>query len=202
MRSVLAKGISAALHPVGMPLLALVMLKELDPYLTSHPALLLYLTILLSINTAAPALSFWLLRQNGIIADLEVRNRKERVWPFLLVLGYFSLAYGLTKSGPNQLVVPAFYQRMLLSLVIAMASAWVVTLKFKISMHMLAQGGLMAMYLRLGFAIHHIDLSWVSILLLTAGLVGWSRLRLQVHQPLELYFGYALGWAAVWFTFW
>ena len=185
-----------------MPLLALILLQQLDPYLTSHPALFLYLTILLVINTAAPAISFWLMSRNGMISDLDVRKRSERIWPFLLVLGYFSLAYGLTISGPNKLVVPAFYQRILLSLVIAMASAWVVTLKFKISMHMLAQGGLMALYLRIGFALHCIDLRWVSILILAAGLVGWSRLHLKVHKPLELYLGYALGWTAVWFTLW
>ena len=67
-------------------------------------------------------------------------------------------------------------------------------------MHMLAQGGILAVYLHVAMMDHTWDLNWVSVLLLSAGLVGWSRLRLGAHTPAEVYSGFALGLLTVWIT--
>ena len=96
--------------------------------------------------------------------------------------------------------VPLFYQNVLLSLVVAIASAWVVTWKAKISMHMLAQGGIMAVYLRVAMTDQLWDLRWLSALILGAGLVGWSRLQLKAHTPAQVYTGFLLGLLTVWIT--
>ena len=81
----------------------------------------------------------FILKKRGVISDWDIRMRHERPWPFLLVLAYYLMAYVLVVSS-TAVEVPLFYQNVLLSLVVAIASAWVVTWKAKISMHMLAQG--------------------------------------------------------------
>ena len=116
------------------------------------------------------------LKRRGVISDLDIRKRSERPWPFLLVLAYYLMAYVLVVQS-TAVAVPVFYQQVLLSLVVAIASAWVVTWKAKISMHMLAQGGILAVYLHVDMMDHTWDLTWVSVLLLSAGFVGWSRLH-------------------------
>jgi membrane-associated phospholipid phosphatase len=196
---VLAQTVSGVLHPLCMPLLTLGLLVLTDGYLVHRIGLFAYLFVLLLINTVAPAISLWLLKRRGVISDLDIRNRSERPWPFLLVLAYYLMAYALVVQS-TAVAVPVFYQQVLLSLVVAIASAWVVTWKAKISMHMLAQGGILAVYLHVAMMDHSWDLNWVSVLLLSAGLVGWSRLRLGAHTPAEVYSGFALGLLTVWIT--
>jgi len=196
---VLAQMVSGVLHPLCMPLLTLGLLMLTDGYLMHRLGLFAYLFVLLLINTVAPAVSLWLLRRRGVISDLDIRNRSERPWPFLLVLAYYLMAYVLVVQS-TAVAVPVFYQQVLLSLVVAIASAWVVTWKAKISMHMLAQGGILAVYLHVAMMDHRWDLNWVSVLLLSAGLVGWSRLRLGAHTAGEVYSGFVLGLLTVWVT--
>ena len=196
---VLAQTVSGVLHPLCMPLLTLGLLMLTDGYLMHRLGLFAYLFVLLLINTVAPAISLWLLKRRGVNSDLDIRNRSERPWPFLLVLAYYLMAYVLVVQS-TAVAVPVFYQQVLLSLVVAIASAWVVTWKAKISMHMLAQGGILAVYLHVAMMDHSWDLNWVSVLLLSAGLVGWSRLRLGAHTPAEVYSGFALGLLTVWIT--
>ncbi|MDA9755807.1 phosphatase PAP2 family protein [Flavobacteriales bacterium] len=196
---VLAQTVSGVLHPLCIPLLTLGLLMFTDGYLVHRLGLFAYLFVLLLINTLAPAISLWLLKRRGVISDLDIRKRSERPWPFLLVLAYYLMAYVLVVQS-TAVAVPVFYQQVLLSLVVAIASAWVVTWKAKISMHMLAQGGILAVYLHVAMMDHTWDLNWVSVLLLSAGLVGWSRLRLGAHTPAEVYSGFALGLLTVWIT--
>ena len=196
---VLAQIVSGVLHPLCMPLLTLGLLVLTDGCLVHRLGLFAYLFVLLLINTVAPAISLWLLKRRGVISDLDIRNRSERPWPFLLVLTYYLMAYIFVVQS-TAVAVPVFYQQVLLSLVVAIASAWVVTWKAKISMHMLAQGGILAVYLHVAMMDHTWDLNWVSVLLLSAGLVGWSRLHLGAHTPAEVYSGFALGLLTVWIT--
>ena len=195
----LAKFVSGVLHPLCMPLLTLGLLLATDGYLAHRLGLFSYLFVLLLINTLAPALSMFILKKRGVISDWDIRMRHERPWPFLLVLAYYLMAYVLVVSS-TAVEVPLFYQNVLLSLVVAIASAWVVTWKAKISMHMLAQGGIMGVYLHVAMTNQMWSLGSVSLLLLGAGLVGWSRLHLSAHTPGQVYAGYVLGVATVWIT--
>ena len=195
----IAKLVSAVLHPLCMPLLTLGLLLATDGYLAHRLGLFAYLFVLLLINTLAPALSMFILKKRGVISDWDIRMRHERPWPFLLVLAYYLMAYVLVVNS-TAVEVPLFYQNVLLSLVVAIASAWVVTWKAKISMHMLAQGGIMGVYLHVAMTDQMWSLGWVSLLVLGAGLVGWSRLHLSAHTPGQVYAGYVLGVATVWST--
>ena len=195
----LAQTISIALHPLCMPLLTLMMLLATDGYLAHRLGLFSYLFVLLFINTIAPAVSLWMLMRRGVISDYDIRSRQERPWPFLLVLAYQVMAW-LLVHDQSQLDIPVFYQNLFLSLVVSIGLAWLVTLRFKVSMHMLAQGGLMAIHSHVVLRTGMMSDGWLVALILTAGLVGWSRLTLKAHSLSELYTGYALGFVSVWLT--
>ena len=97
----LAKLVSAVLHPLCMPLLTLAMLLSEDGYLQHRMGLFSYLFVLLLINTLAPAASLWMLQRRGFISDLDIRSRKERPWPFLLVLAYYITCLLYTSPSPR-----------------------------------------------------------------------------------------------------
>lgn len=195
----LANVVSAALHPLCMPLLTLVMLLSVDGYLVHRLGLFAYLFVLLLINTLAPALSLWILKRRGVISEWDIRSRGERPLPFLLVLAYYVMAYVLVVNS-SAVDVPLFYRQVLLSLVVSIGVAWILTWKAKVSMHMLAQGGILAVYLRVATSDAFWDMRWLSGLILCAGMVGWSRLYLGAHTKTEVYAGYALGLGTVWLT--
>ena len=70
----------------------------------------------------------------------------------------------------------------------------------EVSMHMMAQGGTLAVYTHVALQNGLWSMGWVTALVLAAGLVGWSRLTLGAHTPREVYAGYAVGVVSVWLT--
>ena len=134
-----------------------------------------------------------------MISDWDIRSRGERPLPFLLVLSYYLMAYALVVNS-TAVEVPLFYRNVLLALVVAIERPWLLTWKAKISMHMLAQGGILAVYLHVALTDQFWDMRWLSALILCAGLVGWSRLHLGAHTSREVYSGFVLGLASVWIT--
>ena len=195
----LAQTVSAVLHPLCMPLLTLGLLLSTDGFLAHRLGLFAYLFVILLINTLAPAFSLWILRRRGVISDLDIRSRSERPLPFLIVLAYYVMAYVLVLNS-HAVAVPVFYQNVLLALVVSISFAWIITWKAKISMHMMAQGGIMAVHLHVSLADQLWDMRWLSVLILCAGLVGWSRLHLGAHTAREVYSGFAVGLVTVFLT--
>lgn len=187
-----ARLVSTVLHPLVMPLFTLLLLFISDPYLGEMPGVFTYLCVVVFINTLAPAVSLYFLYKRGVLSDLEIRNRGERSVPFLIVLAYFVLTYLLFTKGEG-MHIPDVYIATWVGLIASIAGALIITQRFKISMHMLGQGGALgtvmavqAMHFTPNFALN-------AILLLLAGLVGWSRLEIGVHRHVEVYCGFLFG---------
>ena len=135
-----ARFVSTVFHPFVMPTVTLVLLFLSDGYLHSMPHVFVYMLVVVLVNTVAPALSLYLLYRRGHLSDLEIRSRGERTLPFVIVLAYFALTYILLITSPA-LYVPFVYLDMWMGLMASLAIALVITRWFKISMHMLGQGG-------------------------------------------------------------
>jgi hypothetical protein len=175
-----------------MPTVTLVLLFLSDGYLRSMPHVFVYMLVVVLVNTVAPALSLYLLYRRGHLSDLEIRSRGERTLPFVIVLAYFALTYILLITSPA-LYVPFVYLDMWMGLMASLAIALVITRWFKISMHMLGQGGALGSIM--GLQALQLIPNWElnAILLLIAGFVGFARIELAVHRHVEVYCGYLLG---------
>ena len=110
-----AKWISGVFHPLVMPLATLVMVFALDPYLQALPEVFMYMGVVVLVNTLAPAVSIWVLHRRGYLSDLDIRNRKERALPFIIVLAYFIMTYALLVLSPA-LYIPLVYLDMWMGL--------------------------------------------------------------------------------------
>lgn len=187
-----ARVVSAVFHPFVMPTVTLVLLFFSDGYLHSMPHVFVYMLVVVLINTLAPALSLYLLYRRGYLSDLEIRSRGERRLPFVIVLAYFTLTYVLLITSPA-LYVPFVYLDMWIGLTVSLAIALVITRWFKISMHMLGQGGALGSIM--GIQALQLSPNWElnALLLLVAGCVGFARIELAVHRHIEVYCGYLLG---------
>ena len=84
-----------------------------------------------------------------------------------------------------------------LGLVVAMMASLVLALlvnrRFKMSMHLLANGGAFGAIWAFN-RLHGLGLeAWLPLGFLIAGVVGWSRMKLGVHTPAELAVGFLVG---------
>jgi hypothetical protein len=187
-----AKWISGVFHPLVMPLATLVMVFALDPYLQALPEVFMYMGVVVLVNTLAPAVSIWVLHRRGYLSDLDIRNRKERALPFIIVLAYFIMTYALLVLSPA-LFIPLVYLDMWMGLMASIGIALLITRWFKISMHMLAQGGVLGTVM----AVQAMQMvpAWTlnGVLVFIAGWVGFARIDMGVHRHIEVYTGYLLG---------
>ena len=71
--------------------------------------------------------------------------------------------------------------------------AFVINLKWKISAHMIGMGGLIGVIIGVSERLT-LDLNATLIVLFVmAGFVGFSRLRLNAHNPFQVYLGFLVG---------
>lgn len=194
MRAI-ALTVSYVLHPLWVPLMLLILLWSLDPWLSMQPSVMVYVASILLINAVAPALSLFVLHRRGALSDLEVSRKEERWVPFMVVLFYqFLGVYALTRPG---VFLPTELLALVVAMMVALIIAMLLTRWIKVSMHLLAQGGALGALWSFNL-IHGLGLEGALPLgFLIAGVVGWSRMKLGVHTPRELALGFLLGFSVV-----
>ena len=187
-----AKFISAVFHPFLMPLFTMFLLRHFDVFLSNRIDVFIYLTLIIVIITFATGVSILLMRKRGLISDLDIRNRSERFTPFLIVLGYYVIAYILTLELTG-IAIPVLYRSLMLGLVVSILTGLIVTMRFKLSMHLLAIGGVLASVIYVGIINETSDVNWISSIVIASGLLAWSRLELKAHTLKEVYVGFSVG---------
>jgi len=187
-----AKFISAVFHPFLMPLFTMFLLRHFDVFLSNRIDVFIYLTLIIVIITFATGVSILLMRKRGLISDLDIRNRSERFTPFLIVLGYYVIAYILTLELTG-IAIPVLYRSLMLGLVVSILTGLIVTMRFKLSMHLLAIGGVLASVIYVGIINESSDVNWISSIIIASGLLAWSRLELKAHTLKEVYVGFSVG---------
>lgn len=187
----LAKVISYLLHPLWMPLFTLVLAYLLDPFLSLRAPVFNFLLIVLFVNTIAPGISILVMQRRGLISDLEIRNKQERFVPFILFLFYYALSYALIRFRGN--FIPQDVMVIFSSLLVSLSLGLILTLKTKVSMHLMAIGGLCGVLAGLN-RIHLLGIGEVvTIVFLLAGALGWARIRMRVHTHTQVYLGFLIG---------
>ena len=186
--------ISYAFHPLWMPLYVMMIFWNLNhQMLFFNNAAWFYILLVVFFNTLLiPLILIWLMKQLKLIDDLQLLNKKDRLYPFL-VTGVF---YITTWYIFSRLEVFAY-----LSLVFALAALLVflalfINLFWKISIHSMSMGALSIMILYLS-AVHMLPIWPVYGIFILSGLVAFSRLKLRVHNPAQIYTGFFLGIATV-----
>lgn len=187
----LAKALSLIFHPLWMPLIIYVLVRWLDPYYIGQTQADNFVILLLVVNIIAPALSMLIMIKYGMLTSIELRDRKERFGPYMLVIFYYILSYTMLKwQGP---ILPqevfSFFVSVILSLIVSLT----INMFWKISVHLLAQGGVFGTLLALN-SLHKSDINvFLMISALAAGLTAYSRLKLHAHTHGQVYAGFILG---------
>lgn len=189
-----ARALSVLLHPVWMPTLTLVLAFSVDPQLSfafSPEGRLIVYAMVLVMTALFPLTSTWMMVRSGLVGSLAMPDRRERILPFVLTLIYYGMAYYLLRRTPNH---PATWA-MALGMLLALTATLLLTVRWKVSAHMVGIGGLLGAFLALMW-LHGVQAPLVLCGLFTAaGALGSARLLVGDHSPAQVYVGLALGLA-------
>ncbi len=176
--------------------------------LTDRNAVLLLISVF-STSFVLPGFGVALMKPLGLIQSLEMSDKMERIGPYIITGIFYLWLFKNLFSAGNQ--YPALFSVCVLGATIGLFLAFMVNIFTKISAHATGMGGLVGMLLLMAFTWGgsqlsmsvpggNVLLSVTAIVaggLLFAGAVGTARLVLGAHTPVDLYRGYAVGFAAV-----
>ncbi|MCB2219801.1 MAG: hypothetical protein KQI35_05340 [Bacteroidetes bacterium] len=188
----LAKIISVLLQPLLIPSYTLLVIFNLNNYI----ALIIppqYRQIILGIVVVTtflfPALFILILYRRRVIKTLHMDQREERIIPLLITSIFFFLAYNLIR----RIQLDEVYLRMFLGSFLSVVMALIISLFWKISMHMMGVGGFVGALIGVSQVIP-VDLAlWVMITVFLSGMTGFARLKLKAHTPMQVYAGFLGG---------
>ncbi len=188
----LAQIISVVFHPLVIPTLGMLLLFHVNSYIsyTIPPQAKQFILLIVFINTAiAPALSVLLLKRTGLVRDLQIDDRADRIYPLLITALFFFLTYYLLR----QIALPSLIYYFLIGGALLVILTLLITFRWKISIHMVSMGGLTG-FLLVSMLLLKTDISWLVLLsLLVSGAVGSARLVMRAHVPLQVYAGFLMG---------
>ncbi len=188
----LSKTLSTILHPMLIPTLGLFLIFNIGghfSYLPIEHKRIIYLIVFVS-TCMLPLVLMPLFLLLGVIKSIYMEERRERILPTVFTGMFFCLGYYFLSRIP---IVPSFIQSFMLATIIAISLALLITLFWKVSMHMIGIGGLTGALLALSFRFG-IDI-WLlfSMALVLAGALGSARLYLNAHTPAQVHVGFLLG---------
>ena len=192
MEKKLARGISYLFHPLLIPSYTLLILLNINPFI-SHTIPLSYKLILagmvLLTTFIFPLVFTWLLYHLAFVSSFFLVRKEERTYPILAISIFYYVSYYLLKG----IHVSTIFSYYMLGATLLSILALVVNFYFKISLHMIAAGSFTGLFLglSLNFGIN-LQAEVLSAIIL-AGIVGYARLESNTHKPAEIYSGFALG---------
>ncbi len=198
MNNRFAQFLSIVLHPVLMPTYALVIIFQLNTYIsyTTPPQEKIAVYLVIVFNTLImPVVISYLLVSRGYIKSFEMQKRQERIIPFICNVVFMAVAYFMLRK----LALPAIFYLLLLGAAASVTVAIFINLKWKISIHMIGIGGIsgalfgMSTFLSVDLRIPFL------ISLFVAGALGTARLSRNAHHPLEIYSGFFVGFLCEYF---
>lgn len=193
----IARFISIVFHPFAIPTMGLLIIYFSLPGIEMYPSKLTQILIgIVLVSTFVLPGAFVLLMAATKNIQLNMMHHRDRMLPF--IFSAFSIYMGAQLIG--KLPLPGVFRLFMLGSCLLLIVMFMITLKWKISGHAAAIGGLTALLISVTLK-YGIDLKWAIIsAILVSGLIASSRLILNKHQPAQLYAGYILGFVVIFFT--
>ncbi len=191
----IAKIASVLFHPLFMVVYGLaIILSPLTPfgYLPFTVKRLIFLIIVVN-NVFLPLSLLPFLMQMRIISSWTLSERKERYIPLIITTVLYSTTSYIIFRFPIPFFLKSFlYATFFVSLIVS-----AINFRFRISLHSVGAGGFIAILMLLCFKMY-MPPDWHLILgIIAGGLVLSSRLRLNVHSPSQVWWGFFTGFSGL-----
>jgi hypothetical protein len=187
--------LSYIFHPLFIPLYVSLFLLYVHPsYFAGYdlydkfwlPIRVAYATIFL------PLFSVFLLWRLKFIDSMFLTTQKDRIIPYIISNIYFFWLFWVFKNDAG---VPSILTSFIFGVFIVSSAALIANVYFKVSMHAIAMGGMVGLFVIILQQNTMLMTVPLCIALLIAGLVCTARLIVSDHQPRDIYMGLLLGLA-------
>lgn len=199
----MANLIAYVLHPLLMPSYTFILLMWLAPPALRPIGENLYFNIMLIVSITSlliPLLMMSTLRVTLVIPNFHLEEKKQRVVPFFFVFIIYAVSTYMFYSQFNfaKLFYVAYLATSLLIFILT-----VITIFWKISFHSAAIAGVFGILYAIQMKFPELDLLYMlAALLVVSGLVGASRLSLQLHNYKQVIIGYVVGFVNCYLIVW
>jgi hypothetical protein len=191
----LAKVFSVVFHPLLMLVYGLVIIftaPTLFGYLPVEVKKILFLIVSVN-NVFLPVSLMPFFMHRHIITSWTIDDRKERTIPLILT----TALYGATSYIIFRYQIPLFLKTYIFSALFLSLIVTVINLWWKISLHSVGAGALLGIVLILSFRTHTPLIGYLILVILANGLILSSRLRLNYHNPAQVWIGFLTGLTGV-----
>jgi len=194
---IISQIISVIFHPLLMPTYGLAILLNSGThysYMPEQAQEILYILIFLT-TFLIPVSIIPFLMSFKIIGSLQMNERKERFVPLIIsALSYWFSLYLINRLPFH---VPVFIRLDVLAPFVLILINLLINIKWKISSHLIGMGGLLAFIYTFSLVFYAELMSVILLLTVVAGIVAAARLKLEAHNPAQVYLGFLLGFTGV-----
>lgn len=186
-----AKLVSFVFHPLFMPLYGMALIfsaPTLFGYLPWEVKKLLFLIILIN-NVMLPFSLLPFFRYRNVISSFSIEERSERNLPLILT----TLLYGATSYIVFTFRVPVFIKSFFLAFFFLSLTVTIINFWWKISTHSVGIGAITALAIVLSVKMYSPLIWYFIVIIIVTGLVLSSRLKLNYHNPGQVWLGYLTG---------
>ncbi len=196
LTDIIATAFSWILVPLNMPLFALWLLFGLSILSVLPSSLKWQLTgIFFGLDIILPMCLVYLLKWIGLVDDIGLNGRKERLIPYLISIAVLAgSGYWCQRIGLPLWVAGFYYGGAIAGTVNLIVNFW-----WKISAHAAAMAGVLALLVHLyaqGEGYGPVE-TWLIIWIILTGLLGASRIWLGRHTPMQVLCGTIVGFTSV-----
>jgi len=186
----LSKLLSYIFHPIFVPLAGTVSYFLITPKYTTLEMRSGNILPVFILTIIIPILSFFILKNLGIVKTIFLSRAEERKYPLLISL--ILLLMILLKVIPDNYNIELYF--FFLGLIAATSTCLLLLLvPFKTSLHMMGMGSILMFLIALSFHFELNIIIAISFMIFASGLVASSRLFLKAHSRTELLIGFMVG---------
>jgi len=189
----LAHIISFVFHPLLITAYVIAFLTYLHPAVFAgidmHTRNLRMLSVVLY-TVLFPAFTIFLAWRLKLIRSLSLENRQDRLVGFIVTMFFYFWTSYVFRNLPD---IPPPAAHFILGSFLAVCGGWMCTIFYKVSLHALSMGGILAFFILFGMQDAFVSGLYLTITILIAGFVCSSRLILGAHNRFEMITGFFVG---------
>ena len=191
----LARSLSIIFHPILMPVYGMAVIfsaPTLYNYIPYEVKKLMILIVLVN-NVMLPLSLMPFFIHSNLISSWSVSERKDRIIPLIIS----TILYTVTTFIIFRFRIPYFLRSYILAITFLSLLVTVINFRWKISIHSVATGALLALVLILSFKMYNPLLWYIVPSIIASGLVLSARLQLNLHNPLQVWSGFLTGFTGL-----
>ncbi len=187
---IISQLVSYIFHPIFVPLAGTVSYFLITPKYTTLEMRSGNILPVFILTIIIPILSFFILKNLGIVGSVFLQKTEERKYPLMISL--ILLFMILLKVIPDNYNVELYF--FFLGLIAASSTCLLLLyIPFKTSLHMMGMGSILMYLIALSFHFERNIVLAISFMFFASGLVASSRLYLKAHTRTELLIGFLVG---------